>query len=287
MYKVIILFFLIFIKSLLAGGDDDQIELAHNMVKFNLIESSFQSMDSTMADETEHKSPIRAALYSGVIPGAGQFYAGSIWKAILFAGIEIAGWTFYIVNTSKGNDEENRMEDYANMNWSEQKYWSRLYYEARVQGLNDLPDYEVNDDNIIINYNADVANSLRYLENALGHTHRLPETKTQQYYEMIVKYLTQFGNGWADADFYSTYYGNTDNMTAQMFAYRDMRNQMNEYHDTASTAANIILINHVLSALDAAWTASRYNREITMKIRAYNKRYFDENVQMVGINIGW
>jgi hypothetical protein len=162
-----------------------------------------------------------------------------------------------------------------------------MYYEARQQGLSDLPEYDVNDDNIIINYNSDVANSLRYLENALGHTHRLPETKTQQYYEMIVKYLTQFGNGWADADFYSTYYGNTDNMTAQMFAYRDMRNQMNEYHDTASTAANIILINHVLSALDAAWTASRHNREITMKIRAYNKRYFDENVQMVGINFAW
>jgi hypothetical protein len=104
---------------------------------------------------------------------------------------------------------------------------------------------------------------------------------------MIVKYLTQFGNGWADADFYYTYYGNTNDMTQQMFAYRDMRNQMNDYHDTATTATNIILINHVLSALDAAWTASSYNREITMKIRAYNKRYFDENVQMVGINIAW
>ena len=79
-----------------------------------------------------------------------------------------------------------------------------------------------------------------------------------------------------------TYYGNTDDMTPQMFAYRDMRNDMNGYYDTASTATNIILINHVLSSLDAAWTASRYNREITMKIRAYNKRYFDENVQMVG-----
>jgi hypothetical protein len=153
--------------------------------------------------------------------------------------------------------------------------------------LSDLPQYDVDDDNILVNYNPEVATSLRYLEVALGHTHRLPETKTQQYYEMIVKYLTQFGNGWADANFYSTYYGNTDNMTAQMFFYRDMRNQMNEYHDTASTAANIILVNHVLSALDAAWTASSYNREITMKIRAYNKRYFDENVQMVGINFAW
>jgi len=104
---------------------------------------------------------------------------------------------------------------------------------------------------------------------------------------MIVKYLTQFGNAWEDANFIEYYYGNTDRMTPQMFVYRDMRNDMNGYYDTASTATNIILINHVLSALDAAWTASRYNREITMKIRAYNKRYFDENIQMVGINLTW
>jgi hypothetical protein len=257
------------------------------MEKFNLIESSFQSTDSVMTEELEEKSPMRAALYSAVIPGTGQYYAGSVWKAILFAGIEIAGWTVFIVNTSKGNEQESQLEEYADNNWSEQRYWSRLYYEATERGISDLPQYEVDDDNLLVNYDPEVANSLRYLENALGHTHRLPETKTQQYYEMIVKYLTQFGNGWADADFFTTYYGNTDKMTPQMFAYRDMRNQMNDYHDTASTAANIILINHVLSALDAAWTASSHNREITMKIRAYNKRYFDENVQMVGINFAW
>jgi hypothetical protein len=232
---------------------------------------------------------MRAALYSAVIPGTGQYYAGSIWKAALFAGIEIAGWTVYFVNTSNGDKQETQMEAYADDHWSEQKYWSRLYYDAKrpESGIINLPGYDVDNYDIIIDFDADVANSLRFLEEALGHTHRLPETKTQQYYEMIYKYLTQFGNGWEDADLYATYYGNTNNMTAQMFTYRDMRNDMNEYYDVASIATNVILINHVLSALDAAWTAGRYNREITMKIRAYNKRYFDENVQMVGINLSW
>ena len=287
MKKVILLILPMLVLPLLAGEGDETFQLSPNMEKFNMIESSIQSTDSLMEDEIDKKSPIRAALYSAVIPGTGQYYAGSIWKAILFAGIEIAGWTVYITNTKKGNDQESQMEAYANENWSEQRYWSKLYYEARDRGLSDLPSYDVDENEIIVNYNQEVANNLRYLEDALGHSHRLPETKTQQYYEMIVKYLTQFGNGWADADFYYTYYGNTNDMTPQMFAYRDMRNQMNEYHDTASTAVNIILINHVLSALDAAWTASSYNREVTMKIRAYNKRYFDENVQMVGINFAW
>ena len=76
-------------------------------------------------------------------------------------------------------------------------------------------------------------------------------------------------------------------MTAQMFQYRDMRNSMNDYYDTASTITNVILLNHVLSALDAAWTARSYNREINVKIRAYNKRYLDENVQMFGVYVTW
>ncbi len=281
-----ILLFII-IKSLTAGEHDGDINLTTSSNKFLLIDESFQSADSLLAEEREEKSVIKAALFSAVIPGSGQYYGGSVWKAILFAGIEVAGWTVYIVNTSKGEDQETEMETFANTHWSEQKYWSRLYYDARQQGLSDLPVYAVDEDNILIDYNSDVANSLRYLENDLGHTHRLPETKTQQYYEMIYKYLTQFGNGWEDANFYSIYYGNTNNLTPQMFAYRDMRNDMNGYYDVASTATNVILVNHVLSALDAAWTTGNYNREIRMKIRAYNKRYFDENVQMVGINVSW
>jgi len=289
MNKLMVLSLIFVFKCLIAGEGENEIQLEHNLEKFNMIESSFQSTDSILTEDVEEKSAMRAAFYSAVIPGTGQYYAGSIWKAVLFAGIEIAGWTVFIVNTSKGDKQESEVENYANDNWSEQKYWSRLYYDAKrpESGITNLPEYNVDPNNIIIDFDAEVANSLRFLEEVLGHTHRLPETKTQQYYEMIYKYLTQFGNGWEDADFFYTYYGNTNDMSPQMFAYRDMRNDMNEYYDTAATATNIILINHVLSALDAAWTASRYNREITMKIRAYNKRYFDENIQMVGINLSW
>jgi len=287
MNKLILLTIFILFKSVLGGEGDEQLQFEHNLAKFNLIESSFQSTDSVLSEEVEEKSAMRAALYSAVIPGTGQYYAGSIWKAILFAGIEIAGWTVFIVNTSKGDEQEAQMEDFANSNWSEQKYWSYLYYKGKDEGLIDPDAFSVDENEILLDYDATVINNLRFLETALGHSHKLPETKTQQYYEMIVKYLTQFGNAWQDANFNDFYYGNADRMTPQMFAYRDMRNDMNGYFDTASTATNIILINHVLSSLDAAWTASRYNREITMKIRAYNKRYFDENVQMVGINLTW
>ncbi len=271
---------------MLAGEVPREELLETNGNKFFLVEASYQATDSLISLEQEEKSALRAALYSAVIPGSGQYYAGSVWKTILFAGLEVAGWTAYFAYTSKGNKKEDEVISYADGHWSEKKYWSKLYDMGVEQGkIDDI--YNVDNERILVDYNPDIVNELRFLEEALGHTHKLPETKTQQYYEMIYKYLTQFGNGWDDADFDIVYYGNTNRMTPQMFVYRDLRNDMNGFFDSASMATNAILVNHVLSALDAAWTTRNYNRQIQMKIRAYNKRYFDENVQMFGINVSW
>jgi hypothetical protein len=270
-----------------AGENSERRILQTDQTRFVLMNDSFAETDSLITKEQEKKSVLRAALYSAAIPGSGQYYAGSTWKAILFAGIEVASWAAYIVYTGKGSDEEANVVTFADTHWSERKYWSKLYDDAKKREDIVVPEYDTNSDHILTEYNKDVVESLRFLEEALGFSHKLPVTKTQQYYEMIYKYLRQFGNGWDDADFNIEYYGNTNKLTSNMFTYRDMRNQMNDYYDAASVATNVVLVNHVLSSLDAAWTTRNYNREITMKFRAYNKRYFDENVQMLGVYISW
>jgi hypothetical protein len=281
----------------LCQAGEDPIPMPYNILKYKLIENTFQNMDSINVAEKKEKSVFLAALFSAMIPGAGQLYSGSLWKSILFAGIELAGWTTYLLHNSKGNQQEDDMQQFAHEHWSEHKYWSWLYYNgglsdyvknlAEYQNL-DYATYVDENNNIwLVQYNEEVVNQLRFLEEALGHTHRLPETKTQQYYEMIYKYLTQFGNAWDDADFYQTYYGNTNIMTPNMKSYRDIRNDMNRFFDIAATATNIILINHVLSALDAAWTARGYNRTLNLKLRVVNKNYLDERVQMYGIYLSW
>jgi hypothetical protein len=267
-------------------------KLPLNMQKFHLLEKSYQHVDSLQQQVKEEKSVLQAALFSAVVPGAGQFYAGSVWKGILFAGLEVAAWTTYFVYDGKGDSQDSEMQ-------VEQRYWSWLYYNgtqrADISSDPRFPDYallelDANDPYngyLLETYNADVVASLRFLEEALGHSHKLPETKTQQYYEMIYKYATQFGNAWNDADFYATYYGNTNQLTPNMFIYRDMRNQMNEFYDTAKVAANVVLINHILSALDAAWTTRSFNREIRMNLRVGSRQHNGERVQMYGVNIAW
>ena len=251
-----------------------------------LLEKSNAYVDSVQ--NSEKKSAFKAALYSAIIPGAGEFYAESYWKAAIFAGLEVAAWTTHFIYDAKGTDKDIQMRGYADSYWSERKYWSWLYYKGLEQGL-DLPDYDRIPDQygnpILEEYSPEVVTSLRFLEDALNHTHRLPETKTQQYYEMIYKYLTQFGNAWDDAIDFDFLYEN--NLTAQMLSYRNMRNDMNHFFDVATTASNVILLNHLLSAIDAAWTVRGYNRNLSIHLQSKNEIYLNETVQMYGIYFTW
>jgi hypothetical protein len=57
-----------------------------------------------------------------VIPGAGEFYAGSYWKAAAFVIVEAAVITTAIIYDNKGDDQTERFENYADENWSVVKY---------------------------------------------------------------------------------------------------------------------------------------------------------------------
>jgi len=102
-------------------------------------------------------------ILSAVVPGAGEIYAGSWIKGVLFMGAEIALWIGYGHYSDKGEEWEDIFHEYADTRWSEERW--REWMAAH-------PDYS-------------------------AQTHTLPSTKTQQYYEMIGKY-DQFMAGWDD-----------------------------------------------------------------------------------------
>jgi hypothetical protein len=263
---------------------------------YAMTAESGQHVDSLDLEQkpamANQKSVIRAGFYSLILPGAGEYYARSYWKAALFFGAEIASWTAYAVYTGKGNKADNDMKSFADMHWSEHRYWTKVYYTAVENGLwSGYPDLDQNGDHMIDDtyYTQEYIAILREMEGnpQMGYTHRLPETKTQQYYEMIYKYADQFGNAWDDALFDAIYNGYTDTLTPNMRTYRSMRNEMNDLYNNASVALNVVVINHVLSAIDAAWTARRFNRLITVSLQSDIRHYIYEPVQMFGIQIKW
>ena len=192
------------------------------------------------------KSVKKAFLYSMIIPGSGEFYAGSKIKAAVFLGVDVALWAFYFNYHGKGTDKETEYQGFADQYWTEDQYIQWL-----IQTYNIQSDRE--------KYWDPIAKDSVYL------SHHLPDTKTDQYYEMIGKY-EQFTGGWGD---------NLDKREV----YLGMRRDSNDLLNKAKYAAMFSLGNHILSAFDAAFTVKRYNRrgekfsqvELKMRLVEHNQ----------------
>jgi len=54
-----------------------------------------------------------------------------------------------------------------------------------------------------------------------------------------------------------------------------MRGNANDAYNLASKAVIGIYINHLLSAIDAVWSASKFNDNLAVKMRVENIRFAD------------
>ncbi len=242
------------IESLKSGGVD-YLESPGFLAQEEALD--FEENDKSIY-EYKYKSPKKAFLYSLLIPGWGQKYAGSgIVKTVGFLLVEAGSWAGHFSYQSKGDDKTIEFRAFANAHWTEGD-------TAIILG-DDTPDeaYQTYRGWIYINYNGIVEDT--------GFTEKLPGTKSQQYYEMIGKY-DQFRGGWDD---YWT--GDTTvYVTAHRTTYMDMRKKANDYLDNANTLMIVSMLNHLISAFDAAISANRHNKRIaddTWSVTAEVKRY--------------
>ncbi|MDP4115472.1 MAG: hypothetical protein Q8903_05025 [Bacteroidota bacterium] len=201
----------------------------------------------------EKKSPFLAGLFSAILPGAGEIYSGQYLKGGIFLAVEAAFIYIGLKNDKLGNDRTTEFNKYADKNWSVVKY---------AQSLN-IPDSahvfigDVNDSRSPwekVNWSV-----LNQYETGSHHLERYGE---QQYYEMIGKYF-QFAAGWDDFTI-----GNPlADRSPHNNHYEGMRNDANNAYNVAAKAVIVIYVNHVLSILDAVWSANVYNKDISMKFR--------------------
>lgn len=206
-----------------------------------------------------HKSPWIAAGLSLLVPGAGEFYAESYWKAALFVAIDVVAITVALQNDKKGNDQTSFYQSFANGHWSVVKYAEYAQtlaptgktYAWRIAGTEgrdpwDRPWTQVN------------WSELNRMERDIAgyYSHTLPPYGEQQYFELIGKY-PQFNQGWDDAPAAFTY---GDPLTGHFLWYSVERGKANTYYENATRWVTIAVVNHILSSVDAAWSASIYNR---------------------------
>jgi hypothetical protein len=186
------------------------------------------------------KSVKRAFLYSLIIPGSGEFYAGSKIKSALFFGLDVTLWALYFNYHGKGKDKEDEYKTFADDHWSEEKYkywlWDSVY--------NREIDYAIVSDTFPFK---DENGKQTYF------SHHLPEEKTDQYFEMVGKY-DQFKFGWDD-------FPEESLEQIRRNVYLDIRRDSNDWLNKATYSAMFSLANHILSAFDAAIAVKKYNKK--------------------------
>ncbi len=291
MYKIIFFFLLqsLFFNAFAQTNNENLTGVLHldNQLAFDITSSASEGENNSASKK---KSPLLAGLFSLAIPGAGEFYSGSYLKSILFIGIEAAAITVGLIYDKKGDDQTVVFENYADKFWDPAKY-ARWTIDNLEDHLNQVLNNNLKAENYTglfydeertkVNWSV-----LNRLESDIGgwYSHRLERFGEQQYYEMIGKY-PQFNPGWSDFDenFQFVYTNQRrDPVTDKFEYYSQLRGKANDYYDIASTAVIIVVVNHIISAADAAWTASRYNKNLSVNMSlektqlGYSSEYYPQ-----------
>ncbi|MCG8605842.1 hypothetical protein MJD09_12695 [bacterium] len=221
------------------------------------------------------KSVAKSVLFSAALPGAGQFYTGSYIKGFAFAIVEAATLIGYMHFNNRGNDFEAEFEQFADAHWYEDIYWERLQDEREKDPLVDdmLKDQS--------RYtNEEWMQLLRDWERE-NFSHTLPQSKNQQYYENISKY-NQFNVGWEDT---KTWNGRDSDKRSQ---YTAMRKDANDAFKRATNLATLTMLNHVVSAFDAGFTAKRKNRTLMKaSLGVQGRLHRNQVIPALSLDVRW
>jgi hypothetical protein len=242
---------------------------AHSLANEKLFSSDSLYPTPIWASDEQRKSPWIAGLLSLAVPGAGELYSKSYVKSAVFFVVEITSWVVAYTYNKKGDRQTDLFQGYANDHWSAAKYaeWLMNNYAYITEGQTLPADARARifpPDGV---YNPEHLkwNELNNLEGKIEgrFSHRLPPFGDQQYYELIGKYV-QFSKGW-DTEDPNEQDWQTPNQ--QFYDYAASRKQANDLYDVASIFIDVVVANHILSALDAAWSAARYNSALHAEVR--------------------
>jgi hypothetical protein len=245
--------------ELTASPFDESSAISHLSLteEIAVLDEQWEGSTSASTANANMKSPSKAFLMSLVLPGAGQWYYGSKTKAVAFVGVEAASWLFHMKFHSDGDDLTRQYEDFSAAHWSRMDYQEYLTEAYGVTDDDQLHETEV--------------------------SHHLPETNSQQYYEMTGKY-DQFAWGWDDAtrhgmnlDSAAAYYSDTAlritsdtsaPQSANRITYNAMRGDANKKYDKATRILFVVMGNHLASAFEALISTKKLNKKISPALGA-------------------
>ena len=243
-----------------------------NLIGPMTLQDTAMTKEQRLAQLPDYKLPKRALFLSALIPGAGEFYAKSYLKAAGFFLVEVGAWAFYAAYNQKGKDKEDKFQDYADEKWDPKKWYN--WYINVDSTKRDMMTHASNMEELVLPFikgEGDV-------------------DKTQQYYEMIGKYA-EFVVGWEGTRNDVAYeellqYRRDEVQIAD--DYMKMRAKSNDLYQQARTGTTIVMLNHLLSAIDAAWSAKIHNNRLLVAKLQVNQIYYANHLQPVlSLKLSW
>jgi len=265
--KTLKIFLLVIIFSALSFSqvnESGKLQLTGNLyADSKIISNSYPELNrNPMADDLPgKKSPVLSGVLSAILPGAGQVYNEDWWIAGIFVAVEATLITTAVVYDNKGDDQTEYFENYADDYMNPDHNWSVVRYAewlAQYEGA-DLSKIVISNDESLPPWERVNWAELNAAEKG---SHNLPPHGEQQYYELIGKYH-QYSGGWND------YTGGANNslISPNYEYYSGQRGLANDYYNTSSTAIVGVYINHILSAAEAVWGATRFNNNLAVNFR--------------------
>ena len=255
-----------------------------------------------IASELNATSPIRARKrsvgaafgMSALVPGLGQAYNKQWGKAIGAFVLEAAIITSSIVWRNQGNDLERDYQLFAHASWDPAKYaqWLNDYSSFIEVEVNPIAvpsaidfqrpeawsDQEWQEVLSFFDQIQDIERQMYHIETGAAFSHTLPDFSEQQYYELIGKYY-QFAPGWSDYPDWLDQSGTpnaaidpsmtgTDgesrpNVSDTFFRYADDHAYANDVLRRASRVSGLLILTHLVSAIDAAISAKLHNDRVS------------------------
>lgn len=274
---------LIFSANHAQSPEDEKLQLTGNFTfDSKIILDNYENIEPVlMLDEVPtKKSPLLAGVMSAILPGSGEFYVGEYLKAAIFFAVEAALITVAVVYDNEGDNLTAEYEAFADQHWSAVQYSEYMMNNWQELGLAEQCTIGISPDESKQPWERVNWSEMNGCERMIGvFSHVLPPHGQQQYYELIGKYR-QYSSGWDE------FSGNSYNETPQiMLDYAQMRGKANDAYNVAAKAVVGIYINHLLSAIDAAWSAANYNENLALKMRVQNVQVADKFEFVPTLNI--
>ncbi len=239
----------------------------------------------------QYRSPKLAMLFSFLLPGSGQLYARHKLKAAIFGAAELA-----IIGTGtalavKGRKEMKKAQQFADANYSVDNF-KTYYYNIFKPGVSDTTH-----NNIFAGLTVD-----QFLQMA--------QEKDNEYYRNIQGNDNPFVRGWKDVapnflpgftpieSGYKPYHPDTayliysvgTDSTKAKFGFSELQEEFeskfsraNNFYDISTKVFFLLLLDRIVSAVDAGITAKAYNDEMLGKQSMWQRI----NIEQKQVNSGW